>query len=55
MEPISEAIVCDSSLRFSEWTFIRIMTSIIQILIASGLPTAGKKAEVWNHPLITGD
>jgi hypothetical protein len=42
MEPISEAIVWDSSLRFSERTFIRMMTRIMQRVIANGLPTSGK-------------
>jgi hypothetical protein len=50
-----EAIVWDSSMRFSERTFIRMMTRIMQIVFANGLPTTGKKAEVWNHPLITWD
>jgi hypothetical protein len=31
------------------------MTRIIEIVIANGLPTTGKKPEVWNHPLIIGD
>jgi hypothetical protein len=43
MEPIREPIVCDSSMRFSERTFIRMMTRIIKIGIANGLPTTGKK------------
>jgi hypothetical protein len=43
MEPISEAIACDSSMRFSEGTSIRMMTRIIKILIANGLPI-NKKA-----------
>ena len=55
MEPDSEAIVCDNSMRFSERTFIRMITRIIQIVFASGLPTAEGKSEVWIHPLITGD
>jgi len=42
MEPISEAIVWDSSLRFSERTFIRMMTRIMQIVFANGLPTTGR-------------
>ena len=42
MEPIKEPIVCDSSLRFSERTFIRMMTTIIKIVFANGLPTTGK-------------
>jgi hypothetical protein len=29
------------------------MTRIMKTVIAIGLPIAGKKAEVWNHPLIT--
>jgi hypothetical protein len=31
------------------------MTRIMERVIANGLPTAGKKAEVWNHPWITKD
>jgi hypothetical protein len=31
------------------------MTRIIEIVIANGLPTTGKKPEVWNHPLIMRD
>jgi len=45
MEPISNAIVWDSSLRFSARTFIRMMTRIMQIVFANGLPTTGKKQE----------
>jgi hypothetical protein len=55
MEPISKAIVCDSSTRFLESTFIRMMTRIMKTVIANGLPTTGKKAEVWDHLLITRD
>jgi hypothetical protein len=36
-------------------TIIRMMTRIIEIVIANGLPTTGKKPEVWNHLLITRD
>jgi hypothetical protein len=42
MEPGSEAIDCDNSMRFSERTFIRVMTKIIKPIIASGLPTTGE-------------
>jgi hypothetical protein len=45
MEPIREAIVWDSSLRFSERTFIRMMTTIMQIVFANGLPTTGERQE----------
>jgi hypothetical protein len=31
------------------------MTRIIQIVIANGLPITEEKSEVWNRPLITGD
>jgi hypothetical protein len=31
------------------------MSKIMQRVSANDLPTAGKKAEGWNHPLITGD
>jgi hypothetical protein len=55
MEPDSEAIVCDNSMRFSERTFIRMMTKTIQIVSASGLPTGERKSEAWNRPLITED
>ena len=54
-EPDSETIVCDNSRRFSERTSIRMMTKIIQIVTASGLPTSESKSEVWNRPLISGD
>jgi hypothetical protein len=54
MEPDSEAIVCDNSLRFSESTFIRMITKIIKIVIANGLPIAEGKSEFWIHSLITG-
>jgi hypothetical protein len=30
------------------------MTRIIKIVIANGLPIAEGKSEVWIHPLITG-
>jgi hypothetical protein len=53
MEPDNEAIVCDNSMRFSERTFIRVITRIIRIGIASNLPTIERKSEVWIHPLIT--
>jgi hypothetical protein len=53
MEPNNEAIVCDNSMRFSESTFIRIITRIIKIVIANGLPSAEGKSEVFIHPLIT--
>jgi hypothetical protein len=43
MEPIREPIACDSSIRFSERTFIRMMTRIIKIGIANGLPTTWEK------------
>jgi hypothetical protein len=45
MDPISNAIVGDSSLRFSARTFIRMMARIMQIVFASGKPTAGKRQE----------
>jgi hypothetical protein len=45
MELISDAIVWDSSMRFSEKTFIRIMTWIMQIISANGLPTTGERQE----------
>jgi hypothetical protein len=42
MEPVREAIISDSSLHFSERTFIRMLTRIMQIVSANGLPTNGK-------------
>jgi hypothetical protein len=55
MELMSEAIACDSSMRFSEWTFIRMMTRIIKNTTCKWPANNRKKAEVWNHLLITGD
>jgi len=46
MDPDSEAIVCDSSMRFSEKTFIPMITRIIKKVIANGLPSAKRKYEV---------
>jgi hypothetical protein len=31
------------------------ITGIMQIVNANGLPTSERKSEVWNRPLITGD
>jgi len=45
MEPISDAIVWDSSLRFSAKTIIRMKTRIMQIVFASGKPTTGQGQE----------
>ena len=42
MEPDSEAIVCDNSMRFLERTSIPMMTRIMKIVFANDLPTAGK-------------
>jgi hypothetical protein len=39
MDPMSEAIVCDSSMRFSGRTFIRMMIKTIRTVSANGLPT----------------
>jgi hypothetical protein len=44
MEPTRETIACDSSMRFSERTFIRVMTRIMPIEIASSLPTSQRKS-----------
>lgn len=44
MEPISETTVCESLLRFSERTFIRMMGRIMKIVFASGLPMAEGKS-----------
>jgi len=53
MEPDSEAIVCDNSMRFSERNFIFMITRIIQIVAASGLPISERKLKDCNSPLIT--
>jgi len=53
MEPDSEAIVCDNSMRFSDRTFIRMIRRIIKGVIANGLPSAEGKPEVFIHPLKT--
>ncbi|MBM4332646.1 MAG: hypothetical protein FJ117_15765 [Deltaproteobacteria bacterium] len=45
MELIREEIVWDSSLRFSARTLIRMMTRIMQIVSANGLPTTGERQE----------
>jgi len=44
VEPDSDAIVCDNSMRFLEKTIIRMMTKIIKSVIASGLPIAEGKS-----------
>ena len=41
-KPIGNAIVWDSPKRFSARTFIRTVTRIMQILVASGKPTTGE-------------
>jgi hypothetical protein len=43
---ISKAIVFDSSMRFSGKTFIRMMTGIIRIGNANGLPASKKMISV---------
>jgi hypothetical protein len=45
MGPIRVAIVWDSSFRFSASTLIRMMTRIMKILLANGLPTTGERQE----------
>jgi hypothetical protein len=45
IKSISETTVWDNSLRFSARTFIRVLSRIMQILTASGKPTAGKRQE----------
>jgi len=55
VEPDSEVIVCDNSRRFSERTFIRMITKIITKVIAKGLPTTAGKSEFLIFPLITVD
>jgi hypothetical protein len=42
MELISEAIVCNSSMRFSERTSMRMMTMIMKRVVANGQPTPEK-------------
>jgi hypothetical protein len=44
MKPDSEVIVCDNSMCFSERTFILMITRIIEMVIAIGLPIAERKA-----------
>jgi len=44
-EPISDAIVWGSSFRFSARALIRMMTRIMQIAFANGLPTARERQE----------
>jgi len=41
----TETTVCESSLRFSARTFVRMLTRIMQILVASGKPTTGQRQE----------
>jgi len=55
MEPDSEEIVCDNSRRFSEKTFILVITRIMQIVIANGLPITEGKSLILINPLITND
>jgi hypothetical protein len=43
-----DVIVWDNCLRFSARNFIHIKTRITQIVLASGLPTTGKKQELGN-------
>ena len=54
MEPDSDAIACDNSIRFSERTFIHMTMRITKIVVANGLPIAEGKSEVFIHHLITG-
>jgi hypothetical protein len=49
MARVRETTACDSSKRFSEMTFIRMMTMIIQVIVASGLPPSERKPEVLNQ------
>jgi hypothetical protein len=52
MEPHREALVCDNSMYFlSKDT--RIMTSIIQIVVASVLPTSERDSQIFINSLIT--
>jgi hypothetical protein len=38
-----------------EHHFIRMITRIMKMVIANGLPIAEGKSEVWIHPIITWD
>jgi len=44
MEPDSEEIVCDNSMRFSEGALNLKITRIMKIVIANGLPIAEGKS-----------
>jgi hypothetical protein len=55
MEPDSEAIVCDNSMRFTDRTFIRVIMRIMKTVKAKGLPIAEGKPEVLIYHLITED
>jgi hypothetical protein len=54
VEPDIEAIFLDNPMRFSELTFILMVSRIIPIVIASSLPIAERKSEFWISYLITG-
>jgi hypothetical protein len=53
MEPDSEAIVCDNSIRFPEGAFIRIVKRIMRIIplaainICPVIPKSGNDREGW--------
>jgi hypothetical protein len=53
MEPDSEAIFRDNSLRLPERAINRMITRILKLVIASGLPINEGTAEEFNHPIIT--
>jgi hypothetical protein len=57
MEPDSETIICDNSMRLSEKTFIRMITSYDyedhENVTATGLPIAEGKSEILINHLIT--
>jgi hypothetical protein len=52
VEPDSEAIVCDNFMRFSERTFIHMMTKIIKPKLQMACQKPGK-TKALIHPLIT--
>jgi len=49
METDSEAVALDNFICFSEGIFIQMMIRIIQIVVASGLPTSERKLKWCNR------
>ena len=50
---MSDAFVCDDSMRFSERTFIHMITRIMKIVIASSLPIGEGESNFLIRALIT--